>query len=356
MENYRENSIQEGQLNILLTSSGRRGYLVNYFRQALNGRGAVHAGNSVPNAPAFYYADQSVVTPLIYDENYIPFLLEYCKENAIKVVIPLFDVDLKILTRYKHLFAQNGVIVVVSDEEVIDICNDKWETYKFCTEKGYLCPKTYKAKEDVLADIEENRVAYPIMVKPRWGMGSIAVYEADNKEELYIFEKKVENEIIKTYLKYESAATTNECVIFQQKIKGQEYGLDVIHDLSGNHANTIVRKKIAMRSGETDAAMVVDRADIAMIGTNLGNELGHIGNLDVDIFVADNLIYILELNARFGGGYPFSHCAGINLPKAIVNWILGGTVSDELIVKKYNHFVQKDICMIDLSLNDSGGY
>ena len=81
-------------MNILLTSAGRRGYLVEYFKKALEGIGEVHVGNSTPVSPSFYYADHAVVTPLIYDEAYIPFLLDYCKKNHIDAVLSLFDVDL----------------------------------------------------------------------------------------------------------------------------------------------------------------------------------------------------------------------------------------------------------------------
>lgn len=341
------------KFNILFTSSGRRGYLIKYFKDALKGRGLVHAGNSSSNAPAFYYADKFVITPLIYDNNYIPFLLDYCINNSIKIIIPLFDIDLKILAQNKSLFADYGITIIVSDENVINICNDKWKTAMFCNKYGYLCPKTYLNEEDVLLDISNKKIQYPIMVKPRWGMGSIAVYEADNKEELIVFGKKVRKEIFNTYLKYETPENIDTCVVFQKKINGQEYGIDVIHDLESNHMTSIIKKKIAMRSGETDSAIVVNNAELEDIGTRLGKVLGHIGNLDIDVFVSDNKVYILELNARFGGGYPFSHCAGIDLPRAIINWILKIPISDELFVKEYNHIVQKDIQMIDMTIKRS---
>lgn len=58
------------KMNILLTSVGRRTYMVNYFKEALQGKGLVHAANSVETY-AMKIADQSVLTPLIYDGNYI---------------------------------------------------------------------------------------------------------------------------------------------------------------------------------------------------------------------------------------------------------------------------------------------
>lgn len=338
-----------GKMNILLTSAGRRGYLVEYFKKALQGTGEVHVGNSTPLSPVFYYGDQSVITPLIYDEDYIPFLKRYCKEHEISAIISLFDVDLLMLAQHKEEFAREGVTVIVSSPEVIAVCNDKWKTFEFCRKAGLAAPKTYCRLEEVKAALKAGEISYPVIIKPRWGMGSIAVYQADNEEELEVLAKKVKREIFQSYLKYESAFEEEVSVLFQEKIKGQEYGLDVIHDLEGNHHLTVVRKKIAMRSGETDCAQVVEDAAVEAVGTAVGKALGHIGNLDMDVFVTEEGIYVLEMNARFGGGYPFSHLAGVDLPKALVKWLRGEPLDQELVVKKPGIFAQKDIRMIDIT-------
>lgn len=336
-------------MNILLTSAGRRGYLVEFFKEALNGTGEVHVGNSTPLSPVFYYADKCVVTPLIYDEDYIPFLLHYCEENHIDAVISLFDVDLYMLAQHKAEFAKIGVKVLVSEPEVILTCNDKWETYQFCLKHGFAAPKTYCRIEDAKAALAAGELSYPVMIKPRWGMGSIAIYQAENEEELDVLTRKVKREIFASYLKYESSFDKEECVLFQEKIKGTEYGLDVMHDLAGNHCLTVVREKVAMRSGETDCAKVLINPAVEAVGTAVGEALRHIGNLDMDVFVTEDEIYVLELNARFGGGYPFSHLAGVNLPKAIVKWLTGTPLADELTIKRPGILAQKDIRMIDIT-------
>ena len=69
----------------------------------------------------------------------------------------------------------------------------------------------------------------------------------------------------------------------------------------------------------------------------------------MDVFVTEDAVYVLELNARFGGGYPFSHLAGVNLPKAIIKWLSGEALTDELVVKKTGLYAQKDIRMIDIT-------
>lgn len=335
-------------MNILFTSVGRRSYLVEYFKKALGERGEVHAANSSDISPAFLVADKSVVTPLIYDENYIPFLLEYCKKNNIDAIISLFDIDLPILSRNKKQFSEIGVRVIVSEPEVVDVCNDKWRTYLFLSENNFCVPKTFITLHDAVEAIERDEVSFPLIVKPRWGMGSISIFEAENKEELSLFYEKIKRNIQNTYLKYESAAEKDACVLIQEKLNGQEYGLDVINDLNGIYQNTICKKKYAMRSGETDCAITVDNELLKKTGVKLSGIFHHVGNLDVDVFVVDDEVYVLEMNARFGGGYPFSHMAGVDLPKAIVTWLDGGVVDKTILEAQCNVMAQKDIKIVRL--------
>lgn len=196
--------------------------------------------------------------------------------------------------------------------------------------------------------IQNKEINYPVIVKPRWGMGSIGVLVADNEEELRVFYKKSLSNIKNSYLKYESDENLNESVIIQEKLNGQEYGLDVINDLNKGYKNTIVKIKHAMRSGETDCSETVSNSDIKEIGLILSEKLGHIGNLDVDVFLVDNKPYVLEMNARFGGGYPFSHIAGVNLPLAIINWVKEKEVSEILFRERFGVLAHKDISVIQI--------
>lgn len=335
-------------MNILLTSVGRRGYLVQYFKEALNGNGKVYVSNSDGNSPAFKYADEFVVSPLIYDEKYIDFLLEYCQKHNIKMLISLFDIDLYILALNKEKFERIGVKVIVSDKEFIKVCNDKWFTFEYLQKNNIPVPKTYLCLEDVKQAIDNNDINFPLIVKPRWGMGSLEIYTADNLNELDVFYKKIKRNIEKSYLKYESQQDMDNSVIIQEKIIGTEYGIDIINDLDGNYKNTIIRKKIGMRAGETDAAKIVKNDEIERITTQLALKTKHIGNLDIDILCDGEKYYVLEMNARFGGGYPFSHLAGVNLPLAIIEWAQNKEIDNELLVAKVGVLGQKDIKIIRL--------
>ena len=336
-------------MNIVLTSVGRRGYLVKYFKEALGENGEVHVSNSSAITPSFEYADYAVVTPLIYDNTYIKFLKNYCMKNQIDAIISLFDIDLPVLAKHKEEFNALGCKVIVSDFDFVNICNDKWKTYKFLKSSGFNCPATYLDIPSFMKSKNNGDVDYPVIIKPRWGMGSISVFQADNDEELIVLYKKVCKEIGKTYLKYEAKEDLEHCVIIQEKLCGQEYGLDIINDLSGNYQNTVVKEKFAMRSGETDCARTVTETSLNRLGEELSLKTKHIANLDCDVFLVENTPYILEMNARFGGGYPFSHIAGVNLPKAIINWLSGKSVDRSILTAKTNVLAHKDITIRELN-------
>lgn len=317
-------------MNVLLTSVGRRAYMVKYFKEALGENGQVHVCNSDDKTVAFYYADKSCISPLIYDEAYIPFLLDYCKDNKIDILISLFDIDLLVLAKNKDKFDNIGTRVIVSEPEIIEICNDKWKTYNFLKENGFNVPKTYLSLEQTILAIDRGEIKYPVIVKPRFGCGSIAMSIAEDEMALLYYFRRNTRTINKSYLKYESEAE-DEKIIYQEFLPGQEYGADIINDLSGRLQNVIIKKKIAMRAGETDISETVDEPIIKNELERLGKLTCHVANMDCDVFLIEGKPYVLEMNARFGGGYPFSHMGGCDLPRAIVKWCEGKNVDASML-------------------------
>ena len=336
-------------MNILITSVGRRSYLVKYFKDAIGNEGLIHVMNSTAVSPAFPYADRAVLSPLIYDSRYIPFLLEYCSANRIDALLSCFDIDLCMLAAHKEDFDRIGTRVIVADYDIVSVCEDKWKTAGFLKKYGFDVPRTYLDPESAKKDLKAGLIGYPLIVKPRRGMGSISIYEADNDSELDVFFAKTRKNIMNTYLKYESLQDPDRSTIIQEKITGQEFGVDIINDLNGNYVNTVVKKKFAMRAGETDCAVTVDDDGIREIGKKLAGITRHPGNLDVDMFACGNRYLILEMNARFGGGYPFSHLAGVNEPKAIIEWLKGKETDTALLTPRYGVIGQKDISMTELT-------
>lgn len=334
-------------MNILLTSVGRRAYIIDYLRDVykrLGLAGNIIATNSDMNTTAMSVADKAFESPIIYDEKYIPFLLEICKSEKIDMLISLFDIDLMILAKNKSRFEEMGVKVIVSNENIINICNDKFEMLKYLKKINMPVPKTYIDLEEALKGADFDKNSY--ILKPRWGMGSLSIFEAENKKELEVLYEKAKRSIQKSYLRFESGADIDRAVLIQEKIIGDEYGLDIFNDFKGENLTVTVKKKLAMRSGETDIAKVIENKELEDIGKKIAESLKHIGNLDMDILFDGQSAYIIDMNARFGGGYPFTHSAGVNELEALIRLCKNEKVND-LSVKKYGLFA-KEIAMLEL--------
>jgi len=334
-------------MNILLTSVGRRAYIIDYLRDIykdLGLSGNVVATNSDMNTTAMSVADKAFESPLIYDKEYIPFLLDLCKNEKIDILISLFDIDLMILAKNKAEFEALGVKVIVSNEDVINICNDKFEMLEYLKKINMPVPETYLDLDKALEYADFDNKTY--ILKPRWGMGSLSIFEAENKKELEVLYEKAKRSIQKSYLRFESNADINRAILIQEKIKGDEFGLDIFNNLEGENLSVTVKRKYAMRSGETDIAEVTENSELKAVGKKIAKSLSHIGNLDMDILLSDGKAYIIDMNARFGGGYPFTHNAGVNELEAIIRLCRGMELND-LSVKKYSLFA-KEITMVEL--------
>lgn len=328
-------------VNILLTSAGRRSYIIDYFKKT-NGIGKVYASNSNYTI-ALKRADGYFISPLIYSENYISSIVDFCKENEINVVLSLFDIDLLVLAKNRKIFEENGIRLILASPEFVEICNDKWKTYLFVKKLGLHTPKTYLTRDSVKKAISDGNLSYPIIMKPRWGMASMGIYKVDNDLELDVFTEKCHKDIFKSYLKYESSFTKDEAIIYQEVMDGEEYGLDVLNDLDGKYIGTFAKQKVTMRSGETDLGRTASNKPFTDATKKIASASGHEGILSVDCFKNDNGIFIIEMNCRISGHYPLAYLAGFNYPQIVVDWMNGKELNFENLSFKENLFIIKDL-------------
>ena len=324
-------------MNILFTCAGRRTYLLKYFKENMLPGDKVVATDMQLSAPALQVADVKLQVPAVYAKDYIDRTLAICEEQHIDALISLNDLELPILAEQKKRFENIGVKVIVSDPEVIDICFDKYKTAQWVEALGLNAPKTYVSLAETKAALEAGEIC----LKPRWGSGSIGLETVEDKEELEIVYNLLFRKIKKTMLAKVSVG--DEYIMIQEKLAGNEYGLDVMNDLVGNYVAVSVKQKLAMRAGETDKAVTVHLPEVREIGAVIGKNLKHSGNLDLHIMQRANGDYcVLELNPRFGGGFPFSYEAGVNLPKAIMEWLQGKQVDESILVPQYGKMFAKN--------------
>ncbi len=328
-------------MNILLTSAGRRAYIVDYFKQC-QGVENVYASNSVYTI-ALKRADGYFLSPLIYDKQYIPSIIDFCRKNNVTAVLSLFDIDLLVLAQNRDAFKAAGIKLILAPASFVEICNDKWKTFNFISSLKLKTPKTYLHIEEVKTAISKGEIHFPIIMKPRWGMASMGIYRVENELELDVFTQKCKKDIFNSYLKYESSMTTEEAIIYQEIISGEEYGLDVINDLEGKYIGTFAKQKISMRSGETDLGRTAESSPFEEATKTIAMHSKHEGILSVDCFKTPNGIFIIEMNCRISGHYPLAYLAGMNYPQQLIDWLNNKPTNPKWLTFKTGLYIIKDL-------------
>lgn len=223
--------------------------------------------------------------------------------------------------------------MIGSSLELCEMSLDKFQMFNWLKNHGYLCARSFINKEAFFTEIEKGLINFPVFVKPAKGSASISVAK--------VFDRNTINLLF---------AHTEELMV-QEYLEGQEIGADVYIDtISKEVVSIFTKKKLLMRSGETDKAVSFIDDKLFSLIERFVKEAGYIGQIDIDIFYVRGEYYISEVNPRFGGGYPHAYESGINHMKLILN-NLEGKVNDRMIGKynegiymmKYNDMIVKSI-------------
>ncbi|MBA7574622.1 hypothetical protein ES708_16434 [subsurface metagenome] len=304
--------MKEKEVNILISSAGRRGALVKCFKKTIEGmkgiEGKVVSVDANPLAAALYLSDKHYIVPRISDPNYIDILLDVCKKEEVKLVIPTIDTELLILSQNKEIFEKKGIKIAISDTKVIEICSDKLKTFQFFKESNI--PTVGTSSYNQVDKIK--KLNYPLFIKPCSGSASINTFKINNRKELDFFINYINNPVIQEYA------------------EGKEFTMDILADFNGKALNVVPRERIEVRAGEINKGRTVKDEKIIEYAKNITEKLGAIGPITIQCFKKGNEIKFTEINPRIGGGYPLSFAAGANYPELLIRMVLGEKIAPRL--------------------------
>jgi carbamoyl-phosphate synthase large subunit len=299
-------------MNLLFSCIGRRGYIAEWFREHLAPGDRIFGTSNTEWTPGFHACDVGFIMPDVSSEGYVPALLELCRREKVDAILSFFDLDVDAIAHHRSCFIAEGVIPVVPDARVSEIGLDKLVTSEFLRTNDFVTPETFVDLESAQAALREGRIAWPVIVKPRFGFASQNLFLAHDEVQLAgCFHRAPQ-------------------MLVQQHLSGLEHSMDVLNDLQGRVVSVVVKRKILMRAGETDQAVSVQHPAALELGERLGSALGNVGPLDVDFFIDGDSMVILELNPRFGGAYACSHIAGADFPRKILRMLRGEPVTPDI--------------------------
>lgn len=328
--------------SVLISSAGRRGALTKIFQQTLNDEkrgGEVFCADMSSLSAAFHLASASFVVPRCTHPSFVPRMLEICEKNAIGLIIPTIDTELSMYAAHRAEFEEIGTIVAVSQLETIEIGGDKEKTYEWLAANHF--PTSSQTTPESVLDgtADSNTFLFPLIVKPKRGSSSIGVAKVGNIDEL-------------------ATAIRDGEFIVQTVSTGVEHTVDVYIDKTGNCRCAVPRRRLEVRAGEVSKAVTVKHEGMMKLAKQIAEKLpGAFGVLNIQMFCDENTnsIEIIEINPRFGGGFPLSWNAGANFPKWLIQEVRDETTDadwdswrESLVMLRYDDAVFVNISEVDL--------
>lgn len=318
-------------MNYLMLSVGRRSELLKDFKLSMEPGSKLVATDISPYAPALYMADKQYLVPRIDDPTYIDVIFDICKKEAINAVTTFIDPEIEILAKNRSRFESLDVEVLAPYEETAHLCFDKYLMFKHLSENNIPTVMTWSTLKDFEEALTNNKVQFPVFVKPRTGSGSVGARK------------------ISDFSVLKEAVKEDPSLIIQEFMDCMDLDADVYIDTITHEAvSAFSKKKIETRIGGASKTISFKDEKLFDFITKIVSTLKFNGPVDMDFFYKDGQYYLSEVNPRFGGAYLHAFGAGVDFIKLIEKNLKGepntpcfGDYEDGVVMMMYDSVVIK---------------
>lgn len=231
-----------------------------------------------------------VLIPFASDPAFVPSMQRICSELSIDVLVPGVDEELLPLAKQKG--APGWPRVLLPQENFVATMLDKLTSMQAIRAAGLPVPHTI-----LLSDAAElDRMAFPLIVKPRSGRGSRGVMPLDRRDQ------------VDAYLTIHGIKAGQ--VVAQQLVAGQEFTVFVYADDQAN-LRAVVPVRVLHKRGITIRARTEAQPAIVSYVRKLHEALRPVGPYNVQcMLTAQGEVMPFEINPRISTTFCLALAAG----------------------------------------------
>ena len=197
-----------------------------------------------------------------------------------------------------------GVVFVEPDLDFIKICRDKRLTSTYFQQKCISVPKL----------IDRNHPEFPMFAKPYDGSRSVNTHVIMSQDDLT---KDIANDPKLIYMEY----------ISRQEYR--EFTVDMYYGRDFRVKCIVPRERLKVREGEVNKGITRKNYIVDFLKERMGYIEGVRGCICIQLFYreSDNDIKGIEINPRFGGGFPLTYYAKANFVEYLIReYLLGESI------------------------------
>ena len=214
-----------------------------------------------------------------------------------------------------------GYRILGTPHEAIDLAEDRERFGRLADELGVRCPPWAIASDVSEALAAAADIDYPVLVRPSYVLGGRAMRICYDAEQLEA-----------------AMAAVHGAVLLDRFVENAiELDVDALCDGEDVYIAAVMQhvEEAGVHSGDSACVLPAPSLTLAAalevehVVRRLGPALGVVGILNVQLAIADNHVYVLEVNPRASRTVPFaSKAIGVNLVDAACRLAAGATLAE----------------------------
>lgn len=269
----------------------------------------VICGSKLDSCYASKLPDKKILEPGFgpKNDNFIEFVLEQVKTGEYDVIMPIGEMSTNMITQHEDEFKPYVKIACAPRETYIKAFN-KQITFDAAIENGIPCPYTRHSKQDINDYLAKCH--FPIIIKPRQGLGSIGFHKFDTLEEFWPYMKEnnidPDDYVVQEFVNFENRIGTN---LFMDQ-KGNictSYAVDVL-------------RWFPIDAGAGVLIVTVDAHEVLKYASDLLKALKWKGFANVAFMIdkETNEPRLLEINGRIPASVKMAYMCGCNVSRQML--------------------------------------
>jgi len=255
-------------------------------------------------------------SPNEHPNEFVEHMLDVVRNDQYEVIFPVTDSTVIPIAKHKQEFSKY-TLVPLPDYEVLMKAADKAETIKIAQRNGIACPKTYQIDSSEKTEAIEDRLEFPVIIKPRISSGSRGLTLCRSAEELAS--------------KYpEVVAAYGSCLI-QEYIPpgGEELGVYALLNFDSELRAVTVQRRLRsypVSGGPSTLRETVNRTGLIEIALLLLKAIQWSGVAMVEFKIdpRDDQPKLMEVNPRWWGSLQLSILSGVDFPYLLYKLVTEG--------------------------------
>lgn len=317
-------------MNVLVTSaSGAKGLVVT--RSLGKNNIEVINTDSERFSAAFFsrYSKSHFLSPSPSNSpaEFLRVILDYVKENAIDVLMPVNSAETLLISQYKDKFLPYTK-VPFEDYSKMNKLHDKGKLAKVAEELNIPIPKTYEITDFKAIEKSARTYMYPVVIKLKNSTSSVGINYASSQND---FISKYKETILKFKL------DSLDYPIIQEYIHGTGYGVSLLMN-HGELRAIFTHKRLReypITGGPSTLRESVRHPEMERIAIKLMKHFNWHGIAMVEFKLDQrtNKPYLIEVNPRFWGSINQAIASGVDFPYLLYKMAKEGDVQAVLNYK-----------------------